>query len=1005
MLQRKRFRQDNDLRPEFGSMHMEDLGSGRQSSPTLTVPKSYASTLKNPSARSMQSMVEDLELTDEDCSYSPGKHGLNVSFSHKVHNKLDFHWRCAVIVKLMGKPNSVNAFEFMLGGLHRKWKLKGGWSLIDLPNDFYIVKFNLEEDMNEILCGGPWILAGQTLVVQKWRPNFDPMTEKICKMAMWVRICGLPVKLFKNYTVAKIGKILGEVIKVDQVTLAQARGKFARVCIEVDLNKPLRPFVEVENMAYRVVYEGISMICFECGCYGHVKDQCPSVQNNNQAQAIPTKNSDPNQPAKSTPEANMEDNSQPDRGNGQQDIVTMNTAIVKEDMGPWMLMTYKQQKKNNNGNGSTSRNHGGSRFNVLQELNEEEKDEKNGQETNASDVPTLPDLMKSWNNPQAKTKHSKLHAEPKGEKVDNGKKRHALAANDKNTKEKGLARVPMKDVSNFGNAGSSSKTKVQYQRKNKALSTCEPPVQCAQLTNPTIISMEQNVANSCVAAEFGHCPPEELLGGIECLMTEVVVNATNVVDQTLMFKVLCWNVRGAGGKKFRSAISNLIHYHKVDILIISEPRVPFSRVHNFFRKNGFPNAEISEAAGFSGGVWVLYDKNNIEIQYIDNNSQSVTVKVAATGSHEWILSAIYASPTNSVRSCLWHYLSTFADQCQLPWLVIGDCNELYCSADKNGGSLVGKIGGMKTWADNYGMVDVGYQGPDFTWSNNRIKERLDRGFCNDLWRLKFPDAFLQHLPKMKSDHCPLLLHSNSYVNSTNAEKPFRFQAMWMSHDQYSDFITNHWKEYSGVLQEKVSSLARDLKEWNSKTFGNIFKKKRRLLARIAGIQKCLCRNNNSYLLNLEQDLIKEYELICDQEAMYWQQKSRVKWLQEGDKNTKFFHLSTMIRRRRNKIEGLLDANGALCHNLEEMKDIAAGFFEDLFTYKMPADSRFVIPYLFLALESHELQWMNRDISSIEVKAALFNIGGLKTPGADGFPAIFYQNHWNIFADEILDLVT
>ncbi|PRQ46431.1 hypothetical protein RchiOBHm_Chr2g0089011 [Rosa chinensis] len=67
-----------------------------------------------------------------------------------------------------------------------------------------IVKFTLESDLNVALCGGPWILAGQTLVVQKWRPNFDPNNEKINNMAVWVRILGVPVRYFKDYTLKVI---------------------------------------------------------------------------------------------------------------------------------------------------------------------------------------------------------------------------------------------------------------------------------------------------------------------------------------------------------------------------------------------------------------------------------------------------------------------------------------------------------------------------------------------------------------------------------------------------------------------------------------------------------------------------------------------------------------------------------------------------------------------------------------------------------------------------------
>ncbi|XP_061994000.1 uncharacterized protein LOC133711948 [Rosa rugosa] len=277
MIQRKRTKKGGDISSDLEALRMEDLDSIVQIALPHRSDSSYVSKLKNPIDRYSKMMMEDFEFTDKDCTYTQGKHGQNVSFSEKVHNKLDYNWHCAVVIKLMGKPNSTNTFDFMLKGLRRKWQVKGGWQLIDLPNDFFVVKFNLEEDMNYVLCGGPWILARQTLIVRKWRPDFDPMNEVIGKMALWVRIYGLPVKYFKDYTIAKIGKVLRDVVKVDQVTIGQARGKFARVCVEIDLSKPLRPFVEVESVAYNVIYEGISLICFECGCYGHAKDKCPTV--------------------------------------------------------------------------------------------------------------------------------------------------------------------------------------------------------------------------------------------------------------------------------------------------------------------------------------------------------------------------------------------------------------------------------------------------------------------------------------------------------------------------------------------------------------------------------------------------------------------------------------------------------------------------------------------------------------------------------------------------------
>ncbi|XP_024196301.1 uncharacterized protein LOC112199527 [Rosa chinensis] len=194
-------------------------------------------------------MTEDFTLTEEDYMITEVTLGPNICFSKRVEDKLDFDWQCA-----------------------------GPWQIIDLPNDFYIVKVVLQEDMDYALCSGPWIIAGQTLVVQKWRANFNLVKERISRMAVWARINDIPVKYYEEYTMSKIASMIGPVIKVDKLTLAQARGKFCRVCVEIDLDAPLKPFVEIYGAAFGVVYEGINTICFNCGCYGHVREKCQVVE-------------------------------------------------------------------------------------------------------------------------------------------------------------------------------------------------------------------------------------------------------------------------------------------------------------------------------------------------------------------------------------------------------------------------------------------------------------------------------------------------------------------------------------------------------------------------------------------------------------------------------------------------------------------------------------------------------------------------------------------------------
>lgn len=104
---------------------------------------------------------------------------------------------------------------------------------------------------------------------------------KIASMIVWLRFPILPVEYSTEKWLRKAGDEIGKTIKVDSTTLATTRGKFARVCIEIDLGKPLRSRYRMRGREWRLQYEGLYDMCYLCGKYGHQETACPGIKNPN----------------------------------------------------------------------------------------------------------------------------------------------------------------------------------------------------------------------------------------------------------------------------------------------------------------------------------------------------------------------------------------------------------------------------------------------------------------------------------------------------------------------------------------------------------------------------------------------------------------------------------------------------------------------------------------------------------------------------------------------------
>lgn len=112
------------------------------------------------------------------------------------------------------------------------------------------------------------------------------------------------------------------------------------------------------------------------------------------------------------------------------------------------------------------------------------------------------------------------------------------------------------------------------------------------------------------------------------------------------------------------------------------------------------------------------------------------------------------------------------------------------------------------------------------------------------------------------------------------------------------------------FQKKLKLLKAEIKRWNKSTFGNILKEKEQLIQEIKNTQqRIILEGRSEELTQKEQEMEGKLMARDRQEEVLWRQKSRIRWLKEGEKNTKFFHKTTVQRRMRNQISQVNNAQG------------------------------------------------------------------------------------------------
>ncbi len=253
--------------------------------------------------------------------------------------------------------------------------------------------------------------------------------------------------------------------------------------------------------------------------------------------------------------------------------------------------------------------------------------------------------------------------------------------------------------------------------------------------------------------------------------------------------LLSWNCRGLGNNRAVATLSKLLGLESPFLIFLIETKLYSVEIDALNKRFNFPYV-ISvncDSPNRNGGL-SLFCRESISVNVLTLTPNCIEIEILACSfcDFPWGFTGVYGWPRSIDRHKTWTLLCDIKDASSLPWICVGDFNEILWSHGKCGGlpKNITMMTYFREALDDCDLADLGYSGPNFTWCNNQqgiamIRERLDRGLGNTLWTTHFPNTHVTNLPRIGSDHSPIRVEVDIAARRHRRGKLFRFEAAWL----------------------------------------------------------------------------------------------------------------------------------------------------------------------------------------------------------------------------------
>ncbi|KAL7177603.1 hypothetical protein ACSBR2_030877 [Camellia fascicularis] len=620
-----------------------------------------------------------------------------------------------------------------------------------------------------------------------------------------------------------------------------ARGKYARVCVEMDLRKPLISYLTIGRYHYVVEYEHLNLLCFACGRVGHRKEKCPDFSMIQPEKKIPNM---------TVTQTGTEVGSREKQPNGQ---VNKELSMEPEThgYGPWTLVTTRRKHQY----GKQKQKHHvykSNRFESLQTKQDQGETSKAQDiipdQRNYVDLDMAPQAIKEdlsyvhTQSPHGTNEHMKdVGAISRMDGVTGPKEKEMICCvSPQSTNTTGPQTSPDGSNAQGNPIANPAITAALTESNSNVLNTVIAPVICVPNSNvrsPDFSTSKEEHFNGghgreppTVQAPSGSIPSPDVLRTRERSVSphrhRLVARRGEAADSTLVGdrfthreaygacethedaggrpEECAKSFGGAGNARFRRNLRELVRLHQPDMMVLMETKVEISSMGMFFNNLGYTASTHVDPIGRSGGIWLLWNPSQLNVRVQNASSQIITATISRQDYPDWVLSAIYASPNIRLRDELWNDFAA-------------DKRSFSSATSQNLSQSQRKSQKFSDRISSCNLMDLGCVGPRLTWTNNR-KEwantmvRLDRALCNTEWRTLFPEGYVRNLPRTYSDHSPLLIHTQGTNPSSPPCNVFKFQAAWLSHEDFSTVIENNWPRQNNNLLGNLDFMTSALQD-------------------------------------------------------------------------------------------------------------------------------------------------------------------------------------------------